>query len=235
MRNLVAVALFICSLPCFSADKPKVVDWNRGYPNCTTIYVDGTPFERIVDGGRMIDVFTPILRDKHTYEVMVGVTNHGNANIDLDPSRFAALTNDASPIEMYPIDPDPKLAKEARSKGRWNTFATALAAGSSANTQATVTDSRGNTSEVTVDNPDAARQAETNGAQRQAQIDANYATESSHVLRHNTIAPGARVGGFVYLAKPKGMNKKSRINALAVDLGDTIYIFHYENGEVPKP
>lgn len=233
MKKLLTATLLM-AVHCLAAEKPKVIDWNPANPNCMVIYTDGQARERIFDNGRMIDAYAPILRDKHTYEVMVGIINQTNAIIDMDPAKVEAFSDDAPQLALPSIDADPKLAKEEKSQRRWAAFGAAMSAASVANTQGTVTDSNGNVSQVTISNPAAVRQAQENGATNQAAIAGAHAAESGHVLRRNTVALGAHVGGFVYLAKPKGMNKKSRVGSLAVNLGDTVYTFHYKNGSVPK-
>src|ERR1700726_3773020 len=118
MRKLLA-SLLLCSCVCFAAEHRRVVNWQPGDPNFTVLYFNGRAVERIVDGGRTVDVFAPILRDKHTYEVMVGVINLTPEAIDLDPIKIGSFSTDPSRIPMPSTDADAKLSNEERSQQRW--------------------------------------------------------------------------------------------------------------------
>lgn len=207
-------------MQAFAGQGLKKVIWDPGQSNCSVIYLNGSAMERIEDHGRVIDVFAPIRRDKHTFEVMVGVINGTKANIDVDPNKIGGFSDDFAQLPMASLDADSKIAKEERSQQRKVALGTAISAGSaSLNTQ---------------NDPLAVNRAEAKGTAEQVAISNAHSAESNRVLRHNTLAPGSHIGGFVYMERPTKMDKKANIGTLVVDLEGTMYIFHYEKGAVPK-
>jgi hypothetical protein len=220
-----------------AAQKPIVVRWSLSDPRCTVVYLNGIGHEQFSDGARSIGVYTPIERDKNTYQVLVGVGNLRREALDVDPANMGGLSDDAPQMVMESIDADAKIAKENHSHHGWAILGAALAggaAGAGSNKTATVNNSDGSTSTVTYHDDTATRQAARNAANNRVAIDARSAKESSHLLRRNTVLHGEEVFGFIYIQKPKGMSKKAHVGSFVVDLGDTIYVFPFANGAIPK-
>lgn len=222
------------------AAKPVVVRWDTSDPRCTTIYTDGRARERITDNGRIIDVWAPELRnerDKRIYSVLVRVQNFRDEVVDVDPVHMGGLTDGSPHLLMDTIDADAMIASENRSRGRWAAVGAGLsgfAAGYGNNTTATVQNSDGSTSTVTVHDNAGTRQAEQDAANNRASINATSASEASIVLRRNTVAKAGGVAGRVYIFKPKGAGKKDHVGQFVDCLGNTIYVFPFVNGAIPK-
>ena len=150
---------------------------------------------------------------------------------------MGGLSDESPQLVMESIDADAKIAKQNHSHHGWAILGAALsgaAAGAGSNKTATVNNSDGSTSTVTYHDDTATRQASRDAANNRVAIDAKSATESSHLLRRNTVLHGESVFGFIYIQKPKGMGKKARVGSFVVDLGNTIYIFPYANGAIPN-
>jgi hypothetical protein len=183
-----------------------------------------------------LDIYLPTLRDKHTYTIMLGMVNLGTVPLDVDPANMGGLGSEAPSVVMKSVDGDALLMKENRHAHRWAILGAALsgaAAGASTST-ATVENSDGSTSNVTYHDPNATRAANADARANRDAIDGRTARVASTVLRHNTLGPGEFVVGFVYVERPKGMGKKDGMGQFVVDLGDTIYIFPFEQGRIPR-
>jgi hypothetical protein len=134
--------------------------------------------------------------------------NEGASPVDLLPSKITALEATGNPLK--PID---KVAGAQKAK-RWQAIGVALSGASAGlqdvnNTQstATVTDSNGKTSNVSIQRPNEGRAVEANNrraAQERAQLDSLEAQYQSVALKAETLRTGQHVSGFVWFSKPKG-------------------------------
>lgn len=229
----ISLLIFLCGV-CFAADKPRIVRWGPSEKECSVLYANGTARERITDAGRIIDVHAPILRDKHTFQVLVGVINVSNSDLDVNPDNMGGLAGDANAIVMRSVDGDARIDKATRSAHRWSMLGAALSGfGAGYGSSATVNNSDGSTSTVNYHDDSATRHVQQDAAAHHSTISATGALEGSRLLRHNTVAPGNFVMGYVYVEKPKEMSRKDRMGSFVVDFGDSIYIFPYVDGKIP--
>ncbi len=143
-----------------------------------------------------------------------------------------------------------QLAREAKTRAAWQTFAVALAAGANAyaasqpttvNSYGTVYGSRGSVnyaSTATVYNPSNAalansiNQAQTSRSMGQisATLDATLAGLGSSILRTTTIEPGNAFGGNVIIGRPKFAKGEEQALRVVVDFDGEEHEFRFSVG-----
>jgi hypothetical protein len=205
--------------------EPPPIIWSSGAPNCKLVYMNGTPVERFDNGSITVDAMPPLQRDKRLFSVLVGVRNSGNGDIDVDPTAFAAQSNDGTLVDS--VDMDPVLNKEehhAMKRERMAAAFSGFGAGMSRQ-NGTVYNSNGTTSQVTMSDPEAVRRAAGDAADARSDINNHFAKDRSRLLRHNTLANQGFALGFVYFQLPKGTEKHATLTRVAVQLGNQTYIF----------
>lgn len=216
--------------------KPATIVWNIKDPRCKVIYTNGVPRERFQTEKLTIDVWSPYLHDKQTEDIGIGINDVSSGEVDVDPRRFSAQANDAKHTLMPVIDADAKLAKEQQHVRRMQAIGAALSgfgAGMSSQT-ATVNNSDGSTSQVTYHDPAATDRVNADAAANAAATTSHYKEVSRTILRRNTLTNGGFVIGDIYLERPKGLDKKAKVDAVAMYLGGTVYIFPFKEGHVPE-
>jgi hypothetical protein len=232
----IAILLFLFSSTCRAAEKPKVIKWQSGDACCKVVFSDGVAYERFSSSSILIDVHAPRVYDKHTDYVIVGVINSTGADLDVDPANWRAEAGDSASTDMPEVNADRLLTNDERKDRRRQMIGNALAgfgAGMQTRT-ATVNNSDGSASTVTYKDPTDVQNVNASAAASAASLSGHYARMSSAVLRRNTVRTGEFVIGSVYFDRPKHLNKKTTIGNVALTIGDTIYVFPYKDGGVPK-
>lgn len=227
-------------LSCFPAlaqNQSASFVWNSSDHCCKVIYEDGRAREQFIDERVLIEVYPPTAYDKHSERARIIVYNgqHSTSDLDVNPAAVAASADDPAHTILHSASGDQILAKEERSANGRNALASALqgfGAGMESHT-ATVNNPDGSTSTVTYHDPNDQRQANEDAATRASDIRNHYSSLSGTVLRRNTVRPGNFVEGYVYFARPKGLDKKIPLNAIAIYVAERTYIFPFEKGLVP--
>ena len=235
MKTFVTVTITLLSSLCYCQTPKRTVTWRSGSPGCQIIWTNGVPHEDLIDGARRINVFSPSLKDKKTFSILVLVENGiGLGSFEVNPAMMRASTDEIPQLELKSLSGDALIAEDARKSNRRAAIGAALSgfgAGMSS-TSGTIANSDGSTSTVTLHDTSAAQQAQRNAANTRAAINARSADESASLLRRNTLPEGGSVGGKVYMGRPKGMGKKAHIAQFVIDLGDVVYVFPFRDGEI---
>ena len=216
-----------------TAAQPQM-DWSAENPACDQYWVRGTQFFQITNGEFRVRV--ALGADGSHFKAFIGVQNGSSIErLDVLPEHFSLQIIDppsggaesALPLEKVLVRRSlPKTLALATAAGI-NGYESASRRQTVAGT-ATVTDSNGNTSQVTIWEPDntaAARQAQLE--QQKRQDDAAMAAQNQSIeataLLPTTLLPKHAVSGFVYFNR----DKNTRAVLLRLSIGATVYSFPY--------
>lgn len=206
-----------------TADK-KVVRWQTGASYSDSIMSKGQEL-KIIDLENIFISATLIEKKGWIPHAFITIENKKSERILVDPTNWTL--NVLTPKERILASKEPeKLAQSLESRGKWAAALSNVgAAMATKQSTATVRNSDGTSSTVTVTEPDkdAQQRAAKNGKENQTFLGsvADYVRESS--IQANTVFPNKSISGIVWFE-----DKKYKEVVLTITIDGVIYEFPFE-------